>query len=221
MPRLTDALKRYKQNVQEKVPPPVIQAMHDATLVLKEKKFQKMALKVGDYIDSFTMLDAKNQMFHLDTVLDKHHYIVLSFYRGSWCPYCNLELQYLKKIVPQLKILNTQLYAITPQTPDLSNAQIDAEDLGFNILCDKNNALARKFGIVFSLNEELRPIYESFGIDILQSNKNGTFDLPLPATFIINSNHEVIYAYVEEDYTKRCEPEEIVEAIKKDLKNRH
>lgn len=221
MPKLTDALQRYKDGVQQKVSQSALQTMQEATLNLKEKRAHSNILKVGDHIDAFTMLDAQNQMFNLDTVLNKYQYIVLSFYRGAWCPYCNLELQYLKKIVPQLKILNTQLYALSPQTPDLSRSQIQTEALGFNILCDKNNALARKFGIVFTLEESLRPIYETFGIDILQSNKNGTFDLPLPATFIINNNYEVIYAFVEEDYTKRCEPQDILEAIKKDLKNRH
>ena len=221
MPKLQNDIDRYKEKFIKNVPDDIRQTMSDATQKLIDANLKEHALKKGDKIDSFTILNASNKVVNIDEALRKNKYIVLSFYRGAWCPYCNMEIQRLQKIVPELKILNAELFALSPQTPDNSLSQKEKENLKFEVLCDKNNALARKFGLVFTLDETLKPIYESFGIDILQSNKNGTFDLPLPATFVINQNHEVIYAFVDEDYTNRSEPEEIVRVIKEDLKNRH
>lgn len=221
MPLLQNDIDRYKEKFVKNVPESVRETMLEETKKLIAKNLRDKALKVGDQIDSFTMLNASSSPFNLDEALRKNKYIVLSFFRGQWCPYCNMELRKLQKIVNELKILHAELITLSPQTRDNSLSLKEKESLNFEILSDKNNALARKFGIVFTLPDELKTIYETFGIDILQSNKNGTFDLPLPATFIINDNHEVIYAFVDEDYTNRCEPQEIVQVIKEDLKNRH
>lgn len=221
MPRLQDDINKYKEKFVEKVPEDVRNIMLEATQKLKDEKLVNKALKVGDQIDSFSILNISNHVINIDAVLKKNSYAVLSFYRGAWCPYCNMQLARLQKILPELKILHSPLFALTPQAPDISLSQKEKSNLEFEVLCDKNNALARKFGIVFTLDDSLKPIYENFGIDILQSNKNGTFDLPLPATFVINSNHQVVYAFVDEDYTNRSEPEDILHAIKEDLKNRH
>lgn len=221
MPSLQANIDEYKESFKQKVPEAIQETMRGATQQLIDKNIKNSALKIGDQIASFSMLNANNKAIHIDEVLNKYKYVILSFYRGSWCPYCNMELRQLQKILPELKILQTQLLALSPQNPDDSLSLKEKEHLDFEVLCDKNNALARKFGIVFTLDDSLKPIYEDFGIDILQSNKNGTFDLPLPATFVINNNHEVIYAFVDEDYTHRCEPKEILHVIKEDLKNSH
>ena len=221
MSKLQDDINKYKEKFETNVSDDVKETITKSTNKLKELNIKNNALKVGDQVDSFTILNANNKVVNLDEVLKKNKYAVLSFYRGLWCPYCNMELRQLQKILPSLNILEAKLLTLTPQTPDNSLSQIEKENLEFEVLCDKNNALARKFGIVFTLDEMLKPVYESFGIDILQSNKNGTFDLPLPATFVINSNHEVIFAFVDEDHTNRCEPDDILHAIKEDLKNRH
>lgn len=221
MPTLKNAINRYKDDFKQKVPEHVRQTMLDATDRLRNQNISHAALKVGDHITPFSLLNAINKPINIEEELRTHNYLVLNFYRGAWCPYCNLELRQLQKIQGELRVLHAELLALSPQTADNSLSQIEKENLKFNVLCDKNNAVARKFGLVFTLDEELRPIYEDFGIDILESNKNGTFDLPLPATYVVNKNYEIIYAFVDEDYTNRCEPEAILHAIKEDIKNTH
>lgn len=221
MSTLIKDIENYKSSFIKKVPDDIQAIMSNSTQKLIHKELSKQALRENDLIPEFTLLNTTNQLIHINDVLDKHDYVVLSFYRGSWCPYCNLELKHLEKIQASLKILHTELIAISPQTNEQSLQAKEKLNLSFDILCDKNNAVAKKFGLVFSLDDELRPIYENFGIDILKSNKNGTFDLPMPATYVINKNHKIIYSFIDEDYTKRCEPNDILHAIKDDIKNLH
>ncbi len=221
MPTLKNAINRYKDDFKQKVPEHIQQTMLDATDRLRTKNISQQALKIGDHIPTFTLLNATNQPIHLDEHLQKNNYIVLNFYRGSWCPYCNLELKQLQRIQGELRVLHAELLALSPEKPDNSLNLKEKENLKFEVLCDKNNAVARKFGLVYTIDEELLPVYEDFGIDILESNKNGTFDLPLPATYVVNKNFEIIYTFVDEDHTNRCEPESILHAIKEDIKNNH
>ncbi len=221
MPTLKNAINRYKDDFRQKVPEHIQQIMLDATDKLRIQNISHQALKVGDHVPTFTLLNAINQPIHLDEHLRKHNYVVLNFYRGSWCPYCNLELQQLQRIQGELRVLHAELLAISPEKPNNSLSLKEKQNLKFEVLCDKNNTVARKFGLVYTLDEELLPIYEDFGIDILESNKNGTLDLPLPATYVVNKNYEIIYAFVDEDHTNRCEPEIILQTIKEDIKNNH
>jgi peroxiredoxin len=221
MPTLKNEINRFKEKFDENVPVDVREILNDATSKLIKLDIKKNSLKVGEHIPEFTLLNASNKAISINEQLRKNNYIILNFYRGSWCPYCNFELNKLQKNMSQFKILHTSLIAISAQTPDNSLELKEKNSLTFEVLCDKNNAIARKFGLVFTLEDRLIPIYEDFGIDILESNKNGTYDLPIPATYVINKNFEIIFTFVDEDYTNRCEPEDILQAIKKDIKNSH
>jgi peroxiredoxin len=221
MPTLKSRINAYKEEFNEQTPEHIRMTMGQAIERLQKQNLSQKALKQGDHITPFTLLDAHNKTINIAELLNKNNFLVLSFYRGGWCPYCNLELQYLQKILPELKILNAQLLAISPQTPDYSLQTQQNNELQFEVLSDKNNTVARKFGLVYSLDDELRPVYESLGIDILQSNKSGSYDIPLPATYVVNKHFEIIYAFVDEDYTNRCEPQTIVHSIKEYIKNSH
>jgi len=146
--------------------------------------------------------------------LEKNDFVIINFYRGAWCPYCNLELKALQGKFDEFKSLNAQLIAISPQTPDASLSTKEKNELQFEVLSDKENKIAKEYGLVFSLAEEIRPIYLSFGIDLLSSNEDNSYELPMPATYVIDKNKKIVFAFIDEDYTKRCEPQEIIEAIK-------
>lgn len=141
--------------------------------------------------------------------------LVISFYRGGWCPYCNLELRALQQHLPQFTALGASLVAISPQLPDESMTTVEKNELSFPVLSDVGNQVARQFGLVFSLSESLRPIYADFGIDLPKYNGTDTFELPVPATFVIDSAGTVKAAYVNADYKQRMEPAEIVEVLTK------
>ncbi len=215
MSRLLDELKNYQEEFSKKVPKEVQEIMLKATKKLAEDRLSKNALKVGDIAKDFKLANAANNEVSLFDELEKNDFVVINFYRGVWCPYCNLELKALQSINEELNNLGAKLIAISPQTPDASLSTKEKNELAFEVLSDSHNKIAKEYGLVFSLAEELRPIYESFGIDIVGLNQEDSFELPMPATYVINKNKEIIYSFIDEDYTKRCEPQDIIDIIQK------
>jgi len=138
-----------------------------------------------------------------------------NFYRGVWCTYCNLELKALQGINEELQGLGAKLIAVSPQSPDASMTTKEKNELEFEVLSDTGNVVSKEYGLIFSLSEELRPIYLSFGIDIPASNKEDSYEIPMPAIYVVNKKREIIFSFIDEDYTKRCEPQDILDAIKK------
>ncbi len=116
--------------------------------------------------------------------------------------------------LPEIEALGAQLITVSPELPDKSLSTAEKNALAFEVLSDVGNKLARDFGLVFSLAEKLRPIYANFGIDIPVYNGDDTFELPMPATYVIGTDGTILHAFVDTDYTKRLEPAEIVEILK-------
>ncbi len=114
----------------------------------------------------------------------------------------------------KIESLNAQLIAISPQTPDQSLTLLENQNLTFDILSDAGNKVARQFGLVFTLPEKLRPVYHSFGIDLPKANGDDSFELPVPATYVIDKDGKIVCNFVEIDHTKRLEPDMIVDALK-------
>ena len=171
------------------------------------------AIKVGETFPAFSLTDANESIVSLSTLL-KDGPLVISFYRGAWCPYCNLEINALQNRLTDIEAAGAQLVAISPQTPDKSNDQVSASKLSFAVLSDIGNQLAKQCGLVFTLPESLRPIYADWQLDIPGHNGDETFELPMPATFIIGADSIIKYAFIDMDYTKRLEPEIIIEQLK-------
>uniref|UniRef100_UPI004048AC50 peroxiredoxin-like family protein n=1 Tax=Aliarcobacter sp. TaxID=2321116 RepID=UPI004048AC50 len=215
MSRLLEEIKKYQESFKKKVPEDIQKIMLNATKKLELEKISKKALKVGDIAKDFNLKNILNENISLDNLIKENDFVVISFYRGTWCPYCNLELKALQKINDELINLNTKLVAISPQTPDESLSTKEKNELEFEVLSDTNSIISKKYGLVFNLADELKPIYESFGIKIPQSNGVDTYELPMPAVFVINKNKEILFSFIDEDYTKRCEPKTILDTIRK------
>jgi peroxiredoxin len=187
--------------------------MDQATEDLVKSGLVEKALKVGDQVPNFQLPNAVGEIVEFKELF-KSGPVVIAFYRGEWCPDCNLELRTLQKYLPKIEQLNAKLVAISPQKPDYSLSTIEKNELTFEVLSDVGNQVARKFGLVFTLSEELRPIYQSFGIDIPAHNGNETFELPLPATYVIDQNGMIVQGFVKADYTQRLDPEKILAILK-------
>ncbi len=215
MSRLIDEIKNYQKGFKSKVPAEIQEIMLKATKELENTEISKNALKVGDIAKDFKLPNAVNKEVSLSDALEENDFIVINFYRGVWCPYCNLELKALQNINEDLNNLGAKLISISPQTPDASLSTKEKNELAFEVLSDSHNKIAKEYGLVFSLAEELRPIYSSFGIDIVGLNQENSFELPMPATYVINKNKEILFSFIDEDYTKRCEPQEILDIIRK------
>lgn len=139
--------------------------------------------------------------------------LVASFYRGVWCPYCNMELQALQQALPTFEALGTNLIAISPQTPVNSRKSVRQNGLSFPILSDAGNAVGAAFGLRFELPEELVAMYKSLKNDLPTFNDDPSWTLPMPARYVIGTDGMILYAEVNPDYTRRPEPEDMLPAL--------
>ncbi|MEM7593330.1 MAG: peroxiredoxin-like family protein, partial [Cyanobacteria bacterium P01_A01_bin.83] len=156
---LTQELANYQSQFQTKVPAQLQSVMKRATKDLADSHIIDRTLKVGDRIPLFSLPDALGENFEIKTALQQG-YGVISFYRGGWCPYCNLELKALQRILPDIEAAGAKLIAISPETPDSSLSTKEKNELDFVVLSDQGNKVAQEFGLVFELPMELRPIYQ-------------------------------------------------------------
>lgn len=171
------------------------------------------ALSLGDKAPNFTLKNALNQPVSLYDEL-KNGPVVLTWYRGGWCPYCNITLQYLQKKLPEFKQLNATLLALTPELPDNSLNTSEKNNLEFSVLSDIGNKVAKEYGVVFTLTNEVASIYQaSFGLH--EMNGDNSNELPLAATYVIDTNGVIQYAFLAADYRKRAEISEIISALTK------
>lgn len=210
---LATDLQAYQDQFKTKVPADVQAVMAQATNDLVASGIIDRSLKVGDSLPAITLPNATGDRVSVQAALGNGP-VVIAFYRGGWCPYCNMELHALQQVLPEIEAAGATLIAISPETPDSSLSTQEKNDLTFEVLTDDKNAVARELGLVFALPEVLRPIYESFGIDIPAYNGDESFELPVPATYVIAPNGEIVYAFAEADYTQRAEPAEVVAALK-------
>ncbi len=209
---LAEELADFNASFLDKAPDEVVATMAKAGQELEQLGIVDNSLNVGDEAPDFELPSAKGGTVRLSEKL-KDGPVVLNFYRGDWCPYCNLELRAFQAALPDFEAKGASLVAISPQTPDNSLTTAEKRDLEYHVLSDVGNAVARDFGLVFSLAEELRPLYDQLGIDIPAHNGDGTFELPVPATYVVGQDGKISYAFVNTDYTKRAEPSEVLEAI--------
>lgn len=210
---LLEQINSFKKEFSKNVPAEIAQIMSEATEKLKESNISDNSSRIGDSASNFTLLNQAGKAVELKQLLTNGP-VVINFYRGAWCPFCNLELKALQDRIADIEALGASLIAISPQAPDSTLSTFEKNELRFDVLSDKNNEVAKKFGLVFTLPETLKPIYENFGIDIVSSNEESSFELPFAGTFIIDNLGVIQYAFVDADYTNRAEPQAIIDALK-------
>ena len=180
---------------------------------LLESDVADQAIQTGDQAPDFSLPAADGGLRQLSSLLENGP-VVLSFYRGGWCPFCNLEFRALMEHLPQIRAAGGSLIGISPETPDTSRATVEKHQLEFEVLSDSGNHTARDYGLVMTVYEEMRPLYLEWGLDIPAANGDQSWDLPVPATYVIDTNRIVRAAFVERDYTRRMEPVDIVSALR-------
>jgi peroxiredoxin len=196
------------------VPRSVIETMHRATKELIASGAALRALKAGDKAPLFTLEDPEANSVSSASLL-AHGPLVVSFYRGVWCPYCNMELQALEAARTEFERLGAKLVAISPQTPVNSRKSVRQNNLSFPILSDTNNDVAGAFGLKFALPDYLVELYKSLKNELPAFNGDPSWTLPMPGRFVIAPDRTIVYAEVNPDYTLRPEPEAMFPALKK------
>lgn len=199
-------LDAFKANFETNVAPPAAVAlMHRATADLIATGLAETALKAGSPAPAFSLPDAHGNMVSSAALLAQGP-LVLTFYRGVWCPYCNLDLEAIEAIADDVRSAGATLVAISPQTAANSRKIAAANHLSFPILSDKGNDVAAAFGLRFTLPADLLQLYAGFGADLSMINDDPSGTLPMPARFVIGTDGIIAYAEVSPDYTRRPDP---------------
>ena len=181
---------------------------------LAQRYTQPLKLKEGDQAIDFSLTNAKNETIKLSDLLAKGPF-VLTFYRGAWCPYCNLQLRQYQQILPQIKEQGGNLIAVSPQTPDSSLDMAEKNSLQFEVLSDPGNAVARKYTTVFKNGDAPLQAMADLGYDFDRFYSDDTRELPVPATFVITREGIIAYAFTGGgDYRLRAEPRDLLKALK-------
>lgn len=209
---LTEELKAFADNSAKRHPGAAQEIMRNAIQELEATDILENATKTEDQFPDFTLPNAKGEQIALNDLL-KEGKVVLTFYRGGWCPYCNIALKALQSKLPEIKVKGATLVAITPETPDNTLSTQDKNELDFHVLTSENNELARSLGLVYQLPESLVTLYRKFGIDLIESQGNEASELPVAATYVIEQNGKVSYHFLAEDYKLRADPLDIIAAL--------
>jgi peroxiredoxin len=171
-------------------------------------------LQVGTDAINFTLPDHRGELVTLKTLLQKVP-VVLTFYRGSWCPYCNLQLRALQNRLADIHDLGAQLVAISPQIPDQSLSQVEKEALEFIVLSDQNADIAAQYGAAWQVPQLiLDHMRNDRQLDLEQINNGNSNVLSIPATLIIDRSGKITWNYINVDYRLRSEPEDVILALK-------
>ena len=171
------------------------------------------AKAMGDQAPSFTLTNQTGDEVSLASLLESGP-VVLMWYRGGWCPYCNLTLRAYQERLDEFSALGATLVALSPELPDRTLSTAEKEDLGFQVLSDVGNAVAREYGVVFELTEGVKSNYEqAFGLSAYNGDDSG--ELPLAATYVIGRDGVIRWAFLAADYRNRAEPADVVEALQR------
>lgn len=172
-------------------------------------------LKEGAKVPNFMLTNPLGEQITLYDELAQGP-VVLTFYRGSWCPFCNIQLRAYQQFLPEIEKLGGRLIAVSPQSPDNSLSQKEKEELTFQVLSDPNGVVAESYNLLFELPDYLQHTYKNkLGRDFAEFNNTDRWILPVPATFIIDKEGFIRRTRVDPDFMKRMEPEEIVDQLKK------
>lgn len=218
LPVYQDAMKHYQAESQSAKDAPKfteqdLQVMKEAAAELAAA-MPEPGLKVGARAPDFTLTDAQGKDVTLSELL-KRGPVILTFYRGAWCPYCNLQLKVLNESLPQLEHYGAQLVAVTPQLPDKSLEQVKKGGYPFAILSDLDSQVMRAYNLYFEVPPELSEVYKrAIGLDLADYNGEGRYVLSVPGTFVIDSRGIIRGAFANTDYTQRMEPSEILTILK-------
>jgi peroxiredoxin len=169
------------------------------------------AKQIGDLAPDFSLPNASGEMVSLSEYLERGP-IVLLWYRGGWCPYCNITLSKYQEKLDEIKRNGGNLIAITPELPDNSITTKEKNRLQFEVLSDPKNKVGKKFGVVFKLTPEVAKNYQD-NFDLEGYNGDSSHELPLAATYVIDSKHRIKYAFLDADYRNRAEPDEVIQNL--------
>jgi peroxiredoxin len=208
--RLLNLKKRFESNVTPKYQKILNRAINE----LQKPDKRRLVLKAGDQMPHFVLENQEGEMCDGQKLCTKKP-LIITFYRGFWCPYCNIDMNNLQKYVPEIEALGAQLIAISPEKAEYSRRIIKRQHLTFDILHDERNEVAEMFGIKWKLSDEVVKLYkDNFHYDLKLYHGNDDWSLPIPARFLVDTDMVIRYAESTPDYSTRPEPDGLMEVLK-------
>lgn len=210
---LSDQLAEYRAGWKKRVPADRQASMERHIEQLGRSKIVETMRKTGDRAPAIILNNARGEPVDVKTLLAKGP-VIVTFYRGGWCPFCNMELKAFQDLLPEITAAGASLVAISPEKPDDTLSTAEKNALTFEVLSDVGQKVGRAFGLVYEFTDELRGVYQGFGLDI--PGKNGAPDewaLPVSATYVIGSDGVILYADTGVDYRYRADPREVLKAL--------
>ncbi len=207
--QLSEFRATWRRNV-----PADMQAIADRNVEhLRGGDLQRTILRVGDRAPAIRLPNARGQRVDVGALLEKGP-VVVTFYRGGWCAYCNIALKAFQEALPAITAAGASLVAISPERPDESLSTAEKNALAFEVLSDVGQTVGRAFGLVYEFTPELKGAYQRFDIDIpVWNGAPGEWLLPIAATYVIDRDGVIIYAYTDVDYRDRADPADVLEAL--------
>jgi peroxiredoxin len=210
---LREELAERKRLMELYVPPDTRAVSERATEALRNSGIAELALKVNDQAPVFTLLDHNGKPVSSAALLATGP-LVIAFLRGRWCPFCCGEAEALNRMLPEFESAGASLVAVSPQSVNQAYFMHDQHKLRFPVLVDENNKVARQFGIVYRVPDYQEKLFSSVFINLPHVNGDPSWELPLPATYVISRDGKVHYAWINVDYTERAEPAEVLSVLR-------
>lgn len=214
METLQEKIADFRKKFSSLVPAENVKTIESS---LREQKLNNGldgVLKQGDLVKEFKLRDIHGAWVSLSELL-KAGPVVLKFYRGGWCPYCNLELMSYQGLLGEFSKAGASVLALSPEVLNEATVTADKNRLSFPVATDDELLVAKSFGLVFELDEELRALYKKFNHPLSERNTHGLWELPVPATYVIGQDHRVSFASVNFDYRERVEPQIVLEHVRR------
>jgi peroxiredoxin len=209
---LADQISAFMAGMAKQVPPEVVATLGAELEKLATSGIAQQALAIDAKAPEFSLPDTQGQLITSSSLLEKGP-VVLTFYRGGWCPFCDLQLRAYQHILPEIHGLGAELVAVSPQTADYALSDAEKKQLTFPVLHDARNRVARDYGLVYTLSDALKELQTGFGNPIPKFNGDESWELPIPGTFVLDRAGIVKFAHVDPNYTVRAEPAAILEVL--------
>lgn len=206
--RLTD----LKEDLSQGMPRPVKNLMQRIINKIQEEEIAERASEILKFPDD-SLLDISGNVVQLKDILASKKKTIVNIFRGEWCPYCNIELQAYEEQLSLIKRKGAQVIAISPQTPPKNLRTFQNLHINFNILSDLNNRLLHKLKLTYKLDKDIQNLYKQFGFSLPDLNGNTSWELPLPASYIVNQNGDILTSFIDNDPCQRAEPSDLINLL--------
>ena len=205
-------LEEFREKSSKNAPPERIRSYEQGIEEVRKSGVTDKALKVGDRAPDFELPDASGKKVKLSELLARGP-VVVTWYRGGWCPYCNIALRGFQKRLPEIRAAGASLVAISPETPDNSLSTAEKNHLDFEVLSDRGNKVAHAYGVAYKIPQVIAEQFKG-RLDLAKYNGDDSGTLPLGATYVIDREGIIRYAFVDADYRKRAEPSDVLAALR-------